>query len=113
MGAVRAIDVTIDCSFEFLSNVMNRQELPFSRYLNPKSLLDLPLVNDLPAEHAPSQRWMAIRLHVSHELSKRMVGRGKTWKRMKMTGQEEVWVHLKPSEAERALKENATLPVVD
>ena len=112
MGAVRAIDVTIDCSLEFLSNVM-RKELPFTRYLNPRKLLNLALVQDIPSEHAPSQRWMAIRLRVSHEVSKRMVGRGKLWKRMKMVGQEEIWVHLKPDEARRALKDNATLGVLE
>lgn len=97
MGSVRAIDVAIDASLEFVAKFLSLGEQPFHRYLSPKKLLDLPCVDQLPTEHKPAEMWTAIRLHVSHEARKRVLyGRKRYWKKLKVDGQEEVWLHMKP-----------------
>ena len=103
MGATRIIDLSIDVAFEFLAQVMHSREMPFKRYLGPKRLLDLALVQDIPSEHQPAARWTAIRLKFDHEASQRILGGRKAyWKKAKMEGQEEIWVHQKPSKPESA-----------
>ena len=109
MGATRAIDVNIDASLEFLSKVLPMNEKPFHRFLPEHRLLELSCVQDLPNEHMPEEKWTAVRLHTSHEVRKRVfIGRKKLWQKLKMAGQEEVWLHLKPedgvSELDKAIE---------
>jgi len=95
---VRAIDVNINASLEFLSRVLRVGPQPFHRTLQEKKLLDLPVLKKLPTEHKPSQKWMSVRLQIPHEAKKRVQPhfREKYWKRQKEAGEEEVWVHIAP-----------------
>jgi platelet-activating factor acetylhydrolase len=100
INPVRAIDLNIDASLEFLSRTMPEQikhNQPFMRTLSPNKLLDLEVMHEVPGEHKPDQKWTAARLKIKHEALKRMTPgtRRRYWKRLHKSGQE-VWLHLNP-----------------
>jgi platelet-activating factor acetylhydrolase len=100
MDPVRAIDLNIDASLDFLSRVMPaevKKDQPFTRTLADKKLLDLAVLHDMPTEHQPDKKWMAVRLKIKHEAGKRLIpgGRRKYWKKV-LKSEEEVWLHVTP-----------------
>lgn len=101
MDPVRAIDINIDASMDFLSRVMPADlqcEQPFRRRLGArrKKLLDTAVLRDVPTEHRPSQRWVAVRLKIENETIKRLTPgiRKRYVEKLKREG--EVWLHLSP-----------------
>lgn len=63
MNPIRAIDLNIDASLDFLSRVLPdipTQPFPFRRTLGTSStakrLLDLPVLTEMPTEHEPDKR---------------------------------------------------------
>jgi platelet-activating factor acetylhydrolase len=98
---VRAIDLNVDASLEFLSRVMPeaiRRDQPFLRSLGEKkTLLDGEVLHEMPTEHMPSEKWMAVRLKVKNEALKRATPgtRRRYWERLERLGQE-LWLHLAP-----------------
>lgn len=103
MLPVRAIDVNIDASLDFLDRTLQfpdetKCQQAFRRNLPTKRLLDLDLVHDMPTEHKPKARWTAMRLRIKHEGRKRLKphAQQKYWEKLKQMGEEEVWVHLAP-----------------
>ena len=104
MNPARAIDLNIDASLDFLSRTLPLKDKPFHRLLSKKKLLDLPILQEMPTEHQPSQKWMAVRLKVENEAWKRVkIGtRKRYWQKILADGQEEVWMHVSPSDAEKA-----------
>lgn len=103
MNPIRAIDVNIDVSLDFLSRTLHfegeaDEEQPFRRNLPQKKYLDLDLVAAMPDEHRPKKRWTAMRLKIEHEGRKRLVPRytQRYWEKLRKMGEEEVWVHLAP-----------------
>jgi hypothetical protein len=56
----------------------------------------------MPTEHGAARRLMAVRLRIEHETWKRVKGvtRNRYWKKVIAAGQEEVWLHVKPSDPE-------------
>lgn len=100
MDPVRAIDVNIDASLEFLSRVLTVPGLqPFRTTLPRKSYLDLPVIDDIPTEHRPKEKWTAIRLKIKHEARKKMKpgARKRYWDKIKQRGEDEVWAHFAPN----------------
>lgn len=104
MQPVRAIDVNIDASLEFLARTLyfegeTDEQHAFRRNLPEKKLLDLDLIGDVPTEHKPKARWTAMRLRIKHEGRKRLIphAQQKYWERLKRMGEEEVWVHVAPN----------------
>jgi len=95
----RAINVNINASLEFLAQVMPRPLAPFHRCLEGEKLLEQPCINDLPTEHKPDEKWMAVRLKVPHEARSRMLP--KVRRQLKqyggIAGDKEVWMHMAPS----------------
>lgn len=102
MDPVRAIDLNIDASLDFLSRVIHNRHMPFHRVLPKKKLLDLPITDDIPLEHLPKEHWTAVRLRIRHETRKRLTGQlGKrAMERRRSKGEEEVWLHVRPDEPE-------------
>jgi platelet-activating factor acetylhydrolase len=101
MKHTRAIDLNIDASLDFLSRVLPLEDKPFHRLKREKNLLDLPCLDEMPTEHEPAEKWMAVRLRVKHETWGRVKGgRRRYWKKVIAAGQEEVWLHVKPSDPE-------------
>ncbi|KAI1608486.1 1-alkyl-2-acetylglycerophosphocholine esterase [Exophiala viscosa] len=97
---VRAIDLNIDASLDFLSRIMPEQirnEQPFMRSVVDKRLLDLEVTHSIPEEHQPDPKYMAVKLKVKHEARKRLVPgtRRRYWERLEKS-REEVWLHLSP-----------------
>jgi platelet-activating factor acetylhydrolase len=71
----RAIDLNIDASLDFLSRVLPLEYMPFHRLRREKDLLDLPCLEEMPTEHEPAKKWMAVRLNVKrHEIWERIKG---------------------------------------
>ncbi len=95
----RAIDVNITASLQFLAQVMPRPIAPFHRCLESENFLEQPCVSELPTEHKPDEKWMAVRLKVPHEARSRMLP--KVRRQLKhyggMAGEKEVWMHMAPS----------------
>ena len=103
MDPVRAVDVNIDASLDFLARTLHFEgedddQQVFRRNLPEKKYLDLDLVNKLPTEHKPAAKWTAVRLKVEHEGRKRLRphAQKRYWERLRKMGQEEVWMHLAP-----------------
>lgn len=96
----RAIDINISASLEFLAEVMPHPFAPFSRSLRSERILDKPCIADLPTEHKPDQKWMAVRLKLDHEARGRLVP--KLRRQLKRVGgidgsDSEVWMHVAPT----------------
>ena len=102
MEHTRAIDLNIDASLDFLSRVLPLKDKPFHRLKREKDLLDLACLDEMPTDHQPAKKYMAVRLKVEHETWKRLKGQTRSWawKNMIAAGQEEVWLHVKPSDPE-------------
>lgn len=103
MSPVRAIDVNIDASLDFLARTLRfegetDEQQAFRRNLPEKKLLDIDMTRGVPTEHKPKPRWTAMRLRIEHEGRKRMKphAQKKYWETLKKRGEEEVWVHLAP-----------------
>jgi platelet-activating factor acetylhydrolase len=104
MDPIRAIDLNVDASLDFLSRVIHNQKLPFLAVLPRKKLLDIPLTDELPNEHQPKEKWTAVRLRITHETTKRLTGQlgKKALQRRVAKGEEEVWLHARPKDMELA-----------
>ena len=102
MEHTRAIDLNIDASLDFLARVLPLKDKPFHRLRRDKDLLGLPCLEEMPTEHEPAKKYMAVRLRIKHETWKRVKWqtRHRAWKNMFAAGQEEVWLHVKPSDLE-------------
>jgi hypothetical protein len=92
----RAIDLNIDASLDFLPRALPLEHMPFHRLKREKDLLDLPCLEEMPTEHQPAKKWMAVRLRIERVKG----GRTRYWKKMIAAGEEEAWLHVKPSETE-------------
>ncbi|KAK5945482.1 hypothetical protein PMZ80_002687 [Knufia obscura] len=110
---VRAIDVNIDASLDFLDRTLHfngeeDEHQAFRRNLPEKKFLDLDLVKEMPTEHKPDPKWTAVRLKVKHEGRKKLQphAREKYWERLKKMGEEEVWVHMAPGKVAAPDAEN-------
>ncbi|KAJ9664728.1 hypothetical protein H2198_000074 [Neophaeococcomyces mojaviensis] len=110
MNPIRAIDVNIDASLDFLSRVLvfrdkngMEEEQAWKRNLPKKKLLDLDPLPEVPTEHKPKEKWTAVKLQITHEGRKRLVPhiREKYWEKLRMKGEEEVWLHLAPGMDEK------------
>ncbi|ETI27217.1 hypothetical protein G647_09900 [Cladophialophora carrionii CBS 160.54] len=98
---IRAIDLNIDASLEFLSRVMPKDvqhEQPFLRRLTKRKLLDSQILTDLPTEHAPDENYTAVRLKIEHETRKRLTpgGKKKYWDEIRKSEEGETWLHISP-----------------
>jgi platelet-activating factor acetylhydrolase len=100
MDPVRAIDLNIDASLDFLSRILpwGPDEQPFFKYLGKKKLLDVPRTDYVPVDHQPKEKYVAVRLRIKHETRQRIVMRTRKryWEQLQKKGEEEVWVHICP-----------------
>jgi len=97
---IRAIDLNITASLEFLSRVLPLPRKPFHRSLDDMQILDLPCLKELPSEHQPLEKWMAVRIKMPHEFRKRLTmqaWRKKFQQELWKKGEREVWMHVSPS----------------
>jgi platelet-activating factor acetylhydrolase len=100
---VRAIDINIDASLEFLKRVMPHEilhEQPFLRRLHKHSAkyLDSVVLDEMPTEHVPNKRWMAMRLRIEHEARKRLTPGLRKKYRACLQEEGETWLHLSPED---------------
>jgi len=81
----RAIDLNINASLEFLKIVMPARISAMNRGDN-EHLLEVAVLDELPKEHMPTEKWTALRLHIPHELKLRLtprIVRQHEWKKAK------------------------------
>ena len=107
MDPRRAIDVNISASLEYLAKVMPHPIFPFHRCLGSDNFLKVPTIDQLPSEHKPDEKWLAVRLKMPHEIRGRAIP--KLRRRLKkyggMTGDEkEIWMHISPTEEDFRIK---------
>ncbi|KAJ9605799.1 hypothetical protein H2200_009648 [Cladophialophora chaetospira] len=100
---IRAIDLNIDASLEFLARVIPKEvqdAQAFLRRMGNKKMLDSPVLTELPTEHEPNKRWMAVRLKIKHEGRKRLIpgARKRYWEQITKSGESEAWLHISPNE---------------
>ena len=67
----RAIDLNINASLEFLKIVMPARISAMNRGTN-EHLLDVSTLDKLPEDHKPSEKYMAMRLRIPHEMRIRL-----------------------------------------
>ena len=102
LNPIRAIDLNVDASLDFIDRVLPFKNKPFHRALGNKKLLDIRVIDEMPTEHVPKKKYTAIRLKVEHEASKRLTtlspehARQKYWKQILADGGEEAWLHASP-----------------
>ncbi|KAL6706402.1 hypothetical protein ACN47E_005508 [Coniothyrium glycines] len=107
----RAIDLNISTSLEFLRLVTPATgggKPVFDRCMMDEKLLETPVLDDIPDDHRPIDKWIAARLQVDHEFRKRMAaGLQRKFKRNFKGGMstgyttgDEMWCHFKPSDKE-------------
>lgn len=67
----RAIDLNINASLEFLKLVMPDRISAMNRGTN-EHLLDVSMLDELPEERRPENKWTAVRLQIPHEMALRL-----------------------------------------
>jgi platelet-activating factor acetylhydrolase len=115
----RAIDLNINASLEFLRKVMPERISSMNRGTH-EHLLCVSVIDDLPTDHHPGQKYLAMRLHVPHEVKLRLTHKLITHRARKQTkvprtptgkplvGLEsfeigkETWMHIAPTKKELA-----------
>ncbi|KAH7394455.1 platelet-activating factor acetylhydrolase, isoform II-domain-containing protein [Pyrenochaeta sp. MPI-SDFR-AT-0127] len=107
----RAIDLNISTSLEFLRLVTPSTgggKSIIDRCMTDESILQTPLLDEIPDDHRPDDEWIAARLRVDHEFRRRMAaGLQRKFKRNFQGGMgtgyttaDEMWCHYKPTDEE-------------
>ncbi len=105
----RALDLNINASLEFLSQVLPEELSQVNRAYQNEGLLEAPinLLDKIPSAHKlkPNDKWMAARLRIRHEwlfrvspkLYRKAIREEDKRKGRAVETGDEVWVHIKPS----------------
>lgn len=107
MDPIRAIDVHVDATLDFLDRTIKLDDhQAFRRNLPQRKFLDVDMIKELPTEHKPEAKWMAVRLKIKHEGRKRLQfnARRKYWENLLRQGDNEVWVHVAPDQDEKPVE---------
>ncbi|GME36653.1 platelet-activating factor acetylhydrolase protein [Neofusicoccum parvum] len=112
----RAMDLNIDASLDFLARVLPARHAQALRRAvasggsgggGGEKLLDAPVVDEVPDDRRPEEKWIGGRLRVPHEFRSRVVPKlARKVKRQRRKGEEdegawdEVWMHEKSGEEE-------------
>ena len=101
----RAITLNVSLALEFLSLVMMPDRVPASARASAAAaadegggLLRKPVTRDMPEEHRPDNKWIGMRLRIPHEFATRVKNRKERGSGRKFPAEEEVWMHVAPSE---------------
>ena len=75
---------------------------PFHRILENEKLLELACISELPTEHRPDEKWMAVRLKVPYEARARVSQnlRRRLRRFGGLEGEKEVWMNMTPGTEE-------------
>lgn len=109
VNPTRAIDLNVSASLEFLRLVMPKYgggRTILDRCMTNEAILQTELLDELPDENRPVDEYIAAKLKVKHEFSKRISsGYRRKMKRHRQASEEveystsdEVWSHYKPTE---------------
>ena len=99
MDPIRAIDLNIEVSLDFLSRVLDFGEQPFMRSLINTKILDQQILHNLPKVEGWDGKWLAIRPPVSQKAKHKLnpKARKKYWiEELGDSAGQEVWVHCAP-----------------
>jgi len=102
----RALDLNISASLEFLKEAMRDKgsgEAMIERCVTNEVLLNTELLEDLPAEHRPDDKWIAARLKILHEFRSKMILQAarkikRKEKRVQRKPGDEIWMHVRTEE---------------
>jgi platelet-activating factor acetylhydrolase len=93
----RALDLNIDATLEFLKLVMKGRTSIIERTLKAKGILAVPVLPEMPTDHKPSGKWIAMRLHIPHEFKSRILPNLRKVN-MAVNGErspdQEIWMHI-------------------
>lgn len=116
---IRAIDLNVEASLDFLSRVLDLGEQPFMRSLSNKKHLDQTILHELPKVEGADGKWLAIRPPVSQRATHKLGpgARDKYWSDLLgEAAEQEIWVHHAPGmerpangPSEEVVEENRTL----
>ena len=96
---IRAIDLNVEVSLDFLSRVLDLGEQPFTRSLSNKKILDQEILHKLPTVKGSGGKWLAIRPPVSQKATHKLTpeAKKKYWRdELGEAAEQEVWVHVAP-----------------
>lgn len=97
---VRAIDLNIGASLDFLSRVLKLRDQPFIMTGKSMKPLDQNVLAEMPDPGNNDEKYIAIRPRISDQARKKFTrkGRKKFWTRLGEAANQEVWLHRAPSQ---------------
>lgn len=94
----RALDINIGATLEFLKVVMKDRSAIIGRTIKDEGILSISVQEEMPTEHRPKRKWVALRLHIPHEFKQRLIPKlQRTIKRamsLDQSPEKEVWMHV-------------------
>jgi platelet-activating factor acetylhydrolase len=100
----RALDISISASLEFLRLVMPDRSEITTRTMESEELLKVEMLEDIPTDHRPEDKYIAMKLNIPLNLTARLMpGVIRKLKRMKgpnVEPSDEIWMHLSTSKEE-------------
>lgn len=95
----RALDLNIGATLEFLKIVMKDRGAIIKRTMKDENILSVPVQEELPTERKPPGKYIALRLHIPHEFTRRLIP--KLEREVKRTVhpeetslEKEIWMHV-------------------
>jgi platelet-activating factor acetylhydrolase len=81
----RALDLNISATLEFLKIVMKDRTTIIKRTMEDEGILSIAAQEELPTEHKPQEKWLAMRLEIQKEFRNRIVPKLKMKMKIKRT----------------------------
>ena len=97
---LRAIDLNVEASLEFLSRVLDLGEQPFRGSMKKTTFLDQTVLPELPDPGESGAKYTAVRPRLTEKVHKKHYtdrGRKQSWSRLGEDVNTDVWLHMAPS----------------
>lgn len=94
----RALDLNVGATLEFLKIVMKDRAAIIRRTMKDEGILTVPVQEEIPEEHKPAGKWIAMRLRIPHEFTQRLIPKlERKVKRaitLEQSPEKEIWMHV-------------------
>lgn len=94
----RALDLNIGATLEFLKIVMKDRAAIIRRTMKDEGILSVTVQEEVPNEHKPPGKWIAMRLHIPHEFTQRFIPtlerKVKRALTLEQSPEKEIWMHV-------------------
>ena len=94
----RALDLNIGATLEFLKLVMAGRAAVIERAMKDEGILTVPVLPEVPTDHKPAGKWIAMRLRIPHEFKHRVLPslerKVKGVLEPERSPEQEIWMHV-------------------